>query len=255
MIDGKEVQNGDGFVPMYELETATFVVVPGRADSMTLAQNPEILDNFISVFDKKLMRPDGSDDFNAFTSLFRNSFPNQDYNPNLLSSDQVDLLAHFFKEPNGGNPWKLGWTNSPASPHPGVGKAVRGRLLEYDIVQHGDYQGFRYLDFEQQRNIQGIDYRSNDGNLFVQETSTQLTYTNASNTLTEKLNNLGNYLDLHGDPGSIGIFAVRIPPNGNTQEFRNALEQLAATVEAQRQLPPGSILIDVDSYAEIWTSN
>ncbi len=138
--------------------------------------------NFIRTYEKTILlnANTGEDMFNLTIKSFHSNFaPNGPLDD--ISAAGKDLLEYFFKDPNAGSPWKLGFAGSP---NQNLGIFVRGNLVELHSAKIGRHKTATYLDELNDGVVEGLDFEYADG-LVVQQTSTSLSA--AGDTMVQKL--------------------------------------------------------------------
>ena len=174
-------------------------------------------------------------------SFYSNFAPNGPLDD--ISAAGKDLLEYFFKDPNGGSPWKLGFAGSP---NQNLGTLVRGNLIELHSAKVGRHKTASYLDELKDGVVEGLDFEYADG-LVVQQTSTALSA--AGDTMVEKLDKAARAAFAAKGEGCVFQFDVHWLSNNGKPDL-SRLESLATTL--RDELGISIEIIDTETLFKQW---
>jgi hypothetical protein len=200
--------------------------------------------NFTKTYERTILlnANTGEDMFDLTIKSFHSNFaPNGPLD--VISDSGKELLEYFFKEPNAGSPWKLGFAGSP---NRNLGTFVRGNLIELHSAKIGRHNSASYLDELNDVATEGLDFEYADG-LVVQQTSTALSA--AGDQMVQKLRESADAaLDARGEGCRFQFDVHWLSTNGKPDLAR--LQDLA--IELSRDLEISIDIIDTETAFQQW---
>lgn len=146
----------------------------------------EVAENFLKIYDKRLLRGDGIDIFDDWLADIHSSFTTGE-RPFLdqIGNNSIARIVLFLKGPNPFSPWKMGF-QSPGN----LGNAARGYLIELFEMTFGKYQTWTRMDGLDSsgvmRRVKGLDgVHPTEAGHYLQITSTSSLTPNLANKLSE----------------------------------------------------------------------